>query len=92
MRIARPDLVTKRLAESTHGNMVVRDKLRVILVPCDLLGSSSELPRGLALRVFTAPDVYPAIKGAVGPFAFNPGPNTKTLRTLGKIVEKTQLK
>ena len=78
--------------ESTHGKMVVRDKLRVILVPCDLLGSSFELPRGLALRVLIAPDVYPLTKGAVGPFAFHPGPNTKTLRTLGKIVEKTQLK
>ena len=68
----------------------MRGKLRVILVSRDLPGSSSELPRGLTLRVLIAPDVYPSLKGRRRAVLFHPLPIDTALRTFGKIVESAQ--
>jgi hypothetical protein len=68
----------------------MRGKLRVILVSRDLLGSSSELPRGLALRVLFPPDVYPWLKRSRRAVLFHPLHIDPALRTFGKIVESAQ--
>ena len=68
----------------------MRGRLRVILVPRDLLGSSSELPRGLALRVLVAPDVYSPVRGDRRAVLFHPLRIHPALRTFGKIDESAQ--